>query len=486
MTGILIVLSVLPLACAVVSLLGYQRVTEIATIVVGISCLALCICLVPTVSRDPVEIAFLRTDAVSVIFLLGTTYLYAATAVYCLGYLRGEHDRPGFARYHRRFYVGVNLFAWAMVCAPLVNGLALLWVAIEITTVVSALLVALDDTDESAEAAWKYVLLASAGLGLSLLATILMYYAGSTVLGQSYDLSFPALLAVGHRLPTTAVQLSFVLAVVGYGTKVGFFPVHTWLPDAHSEAPTPVSALLSGSLLAVSFYAILRYYQVALTALGPEFPRRVLLVIGLLSLLLAALYILEQRNLKRLLAYSSVEHMGILAIGIGLGAPLAIAGVLLHVMAHAAAKGNAFFGAGVLVHKYRTKDITAIGSAAQTLPWTGPLFMLTILALSAMPPFGLFRSEFEIVAGGLAASNNIVTVALVVLVTVAFGGLSMATTRMAFEAGPGELPTRGEPSAWMVTPMVAGLLALVILGVHPPADLVALMNRGVTELGGGS
>lgn len=485
MAAILILLTVLPLASAIVSVLGPQRVTEVVTTVVGVTCLVLCVCLVPTVARHPQEIAFLRSDAVSLVFLLGTAYLYAATAAYCIGYLREERARPDFARYHRRFYVGVNLFAWAMLCAPLMNGLALLWVAIEITTVVSALLVALDDTDEAAEAAWKYVLLASAGLGLSLLATILMYYAGSTALGQSYDLSFPALLAVGHRLPTTVVQLSFVLAVLGYGTKVGLFPVHTWLPDAHSEAPTPVSALLSGSLLAVSFYAILRFYQVALAALGPDFPRRVLLVAGLLSLLLAALYILEQHNLKRLLAYSSVEHMGILAIGIGVGAPLAIAGVLLHVMAHAAAKGNAFFGAGVLVHKYQTKDMSAIRSAARVLPWTGPLFILTILALSAMPPFGLFRSEFEIVAGGLAASNNLVTVGLVVLVTVAFGGLSMATTRMTFEAGTGELPTRGEPSAWMITPMVAGLVVLVILGVHPPSDLVALMNQGVTELGGG-
>ena len=162
--------------------------------------------------------------------------------------------------------------------------------------------------------------------------------------------------------------MAFVLAVLGFGTKVGLFPVHTWLPDAHSEAPTPVSALLSGSLLAVSFYAILRYYQVALVALGPRFPRDVLLVFGVASLLLAALYLLDQRDYKRLLAYSSVEHMGILAIGVSFGAPIALAGVLLHVLAHAAAKGNAFMGSGVLLRKFGSKEIGSrprrIGPAA--------------------------------------------------------------------------------------------------------------------------
>ncbi len=164
------------------------------------------------------------------------------------------------------------------------------------------------------------------------------------------------------------MQLAFVLAVLGFGTKMGLFPVHTWLPDAHSEAPTPVSALLSGSLLAVSFYAILRYYQVAAGTLGPRFPRDVLLVFGVASLLLAALYLFGQRDIKRLLAYSSVEHMGILAIGVSFGAPVALAGVLLHVLAHAAAKGNAFMGAGVLVRKFGSKRIGRSAAAWTRCP----------------------------------------------------------------------------------------------------------------------
>ncbi|MGH3521364.1 MAG: proton-conducting transporter membrane subunit, partial [Mycobacterium sp.] len=246
----------------------------------------------------------------------------------------------------------------------------------------------------------------------------------------------------------------------------------------------------SGSLLAVSFYAVLRYYQIAGATLGSGFPRGVLLVFGMLSLLLAALYLIEQRNLKRLLAYSSVEHMGILAIGVSFGAPLAFAGVLLHVLAHAAAKGNAFFGAGVLVHAYHTKDLGRIRGAFDRLPWTAPLFLLAILALSALPPFGLFRSEFLIVAGGLGSAHFAPAAAMVTLVTLAFLGLSMATTRMLFvplapQDGPGAASApRGEPSVWMVVPMVVGVVALLVLGLHPPDALTALIARGAAELGG--
>ena len=495
MSTLLVLVVTLPLASIAVSALCPRRVAEAATIASGLLALGLAIALIPSVTtRDLTAIGMLRADALSLVFLLATAFLYATVAMYSVGYLAAEareadridgEEAELFARYTRRFYVGINTFAWSMLCAPLVDGLALLWIAVEITTVVSALLVALDRTEGATEAAWKYVLIASAGLGIGLLATVIMYYAGSQALGQSYDLSFDPLLNAAHSLPATPVRLSFVLAVVGFGTKVGLFPVHTWLPDAHAEAPTPVSALLSGSLLAVSFYAILRYYQVAVATLGPHFPQRVLLIFGVLSLLLAALYVLDQRDVKRLLAYSSIEHMGILAIGVSFGAPLAFAGVLLHVLAHAAAKGNAFMGAGVLVRKYGTKELALIRNGVSTLPWSGPLFLLAIFALSAMPPFGIFRSEFQIVAGGLADGRNTAAVILVVLVTLAFLGLTASTTRMLFQPGRAAVAAvRGEPSAWMVAPVLAGVAVLVLLGVAPPAHLVDLLARGAAELAG--
>jgi len=466
--------------------------------------------LVPEAAHGTLNyLSYLRVDAVSGVFLLATSFLYAAVAVYAAGYLKGRD-----ARYTRRFYLGFNIFAWAMLAAPVMGSLALLWIAVEITTVVSALLVAIEDTDGAAEASWKYVLIASAGLGLALLATIFAYYAGAQVLGVHSDLAIQPLLRAGPKLPATPVRLAFLLALLGYGTKVGLVPVHTWLPDAHSEAPTPVSALLSGALLSTSFYAILRFYQVAAASLGSGFPRDALLAFGVASLLLASLYVFGQRDVKRLLAYSSVEHMGILAIGVSFGAPIALAGVLLHVMAHAAAKGNAFMGAGVFTVKYGTKRISALRGGLDLLPWSGPLFLLAIFALSAIPPFGIFRSEFQIVAGGLGRGSYTAAAVLVVLVTIAFLGLATSATGMLLTRAPdaraapthpdavtidgthdgagavavlarrrpSRVLTRGEPSAWMVVPVLAGLAVLVLLGVHPPAELTELITRGAAQL----
>jgi hydrogenase-4 component F len=491
MEAVMLILLVLPLAAGVACATAPRPLARLApavTVASGVACFALVLALVPAAAHGDLNyLSYLRIDAVSAIFLLATGFLYAAVAVYSVGYVK--HHNP---TYKRRFYAGLNLFAWSMLAAPMMSSLALLWIAVEVTTIISALLVAIEDTDGAAEAAWKYVLIASAGLGLALLGTVFAYYAGSVVLGQHYDLALQPLLAHAAQLPHTPVRLAFLLALLGYGTKVGLFPVHTWLPDAHSEAPTPVSALLSGSLLAVSFYAILRFYQVAAANLGSGFPRDALLAFGVASLLLAALYVFGQRDIKRLLAYSSVEHMGILAIGVSFGAPIALAGVMLHVLAHAAAKGNAFMGAGVLRVKYRTKQIARMRGALDLLPWSGPLFLLAIFALSAMPPSGIFRSEFQIVAGGLASGNDAAAAVLVVLVTVAFFGLTTASTRILFTPAPRSLPgmnraaaaaDRGEPSAWMVVPAVAGIAVLFILGLHPPGELTDLISRAVAQLG---
>ena len=526
MIALVLTILILPLAVAVACLALPGRAAlwaaPVLTVIAGVASFALVLALIPSAAHHDLSYlsGYVRADAVSVIFLLATGFLYAAVSVYAVGYLKSHRD----ATYARRFYAGFNAFAWAMLAAPLMGSLALLWIAVEVTTIISALLVAIEDTDRAAEAAWKYVLVASAGLGLALLGTVFAYYAGAQVLGQHYDLAIQPLIQAGSRLPETPVRLAFLLAVLGYGTKVGLFPVHTWLPDAHSEAPTPVSALLSGSLLAVSFYAVLRFYQVAAASLGTGFPRDTLLAFGVASLLLASLYVFGQRDVKRLLAYSSVEHMGILAIGVSFGAPVALAGVLLHVLAHAAAKGNAFMGAGVFTVKYGTKRMPGMRDGMRLLPWSGPLFLLAVFALSAMPPFGIFRSEFQIVAGGLGSGSYAAAAVLVVLVTVAFFGLATAATSMLLspppdtatmaqgqQAPPGrtevdsggradgdaavavrvraqarQVLTRGEPSAWMVVPVLAGLAVLVLLGVHPPGDLTSLITRAAALLGGAS
>lgn len=546
MTLLLPVLAVVPLVTTLVCVVAPGRTLPWVTLVSGLVAMASTALLVPAAAEHVLSVGFLRVDALSEVFLLPTGFLYAGTAAYSIRHLRGEHGEAGGPtaepdRYQRMFYVGLNAFAWSMLCAPLADGLALLWIAIEITTVVSALLVALDNTEGATEAAWKYVLIASCGLGIGLLATIVMYYAGAQELGQSYDLAFEPLIAHAGQLPEAPVRLAFVLAVVGFGTKVGLFPVHTWLPDAHAEAPTPVSALLSGALLAVSFYAILRYYQVAHLTLGPVFVSGVLLVFGVASLALAALSLLEQTNLKRLLAYSSIEHMGIIAIGVGFGTRLALIGVLLHVLVHAAAKGCAFLGAGTVVHAFDTKGLSGFRDVMTRLPWTGPAFFAAVFALCGLPPFGLFRSEFLIVVGGFGVGHHVPAAILLVLVTVAFFGLTRATVQMMMPAtrpgrvahattgatapasasvsgGPGKGPrpslfddawtwvddgasaperpgtvpssasafqgVRERAGSWTVAPLLAALGILVWLGVHPPQALSDLLATAANLLQG--
>ncbi|MHB8295925.1 MAG: proton-conducting transporter transmembrane domain-containing protein [Acidimicrobiales bacterium] len=529
-TLLLVAVAALPLVAAATCLIPARRVGELASVIAGLAVCGITLALVPygVGHPRPAGGAFMAVDPLSSVFLLAVGLLYALSAMYSVGYLKAAaHGRGGdgqrgqdrqqrqdgqdgqdrqhghgggrpaarrrlLGSYAQRYYAGLNVFAWAMLVAVTVSDIALIWVAIEVTTVVSALLVAIDGTDAAAEAAWKYVLIASMGLGLSLLATILEYYAGTASLGPSYSPLLPVLLAHAHAFPKGVVRLAFLLAVVGFGTKMGLVPVHTWLPDAHSEAPTPVSAMLSGSLLAVSFYAILRYFQITELALGPSFPRRVLLVFGLASLVLAASYLLTQHNLKRLFAYSSVEHMGLLAIGASFSARLALVGVMLHVIAHAAAKAGAFFSAGSLVVKYKSKEMSQMRGALGLLPVSGGALVLSMLALSAMPPFGIFKSELYIVVGGMGSGGGAAVIGLVVLVTTAFLGLSWHVTQVVLAPatpGPappaglgGGQPARGEVSIWMVVPTLVALGVLVLLGIHLPAELSQVLRAAAAEI----
>jgi hydrogenase-4 component F len=488
MSSLLIVLLALPLLAAALSLVGTTRVAEAATVVSGVACGALVLSLVISVRNGGDQSAlggWLRLDPLGAVFLLATGLLYGAGSIFSVGYLRAGAHRSGFRAYARRYYVFLNLFGWTMLLVPLTSDFATLWVAIELTTIVSVLLVALDRTDAALEAAWKYVLIASVGLGIALLGVIVLYGAGADVLGAGYIPTFDRYLAAGHSLPKVPVEFAFLLAVVGFGTKVGFAPLHTWLPDAHSEAPSPVSALLSGALLAQAFYAILRFFQVTAATGGDEFPRKVLLIFGAISLVVAALFLLRQENYKRLLAYSTIEHMGVIALGIGFGTPLAMAGALFHVLNHAAAKGLAFFGSGSLLRRYDTKEIDGVRGAGQLLPLSGPMFLAAALALGGLPVFGIFRSEFQIVNGGFARPAYFWVALLIVLVNVAFFGVIVNTGRMVLTPAS-KTATRGETSWLMVGAMAICLIVVVGLGLHEPTGLVSLLHHAEASLGGSS
>jgi hydrogenase-4 component F len=413
--------------------------------------------------------------------MLATGLLYAIAAVFSIGYLGVDQAGAGFARFAKRYFAYLNLFGWTMLLVPMAADFGTLWVAVELTTIVSALLVAIDRTDAALEASWKYILIASSGLGIALLSIILLYATGTHVLGSEYIPRFTRFIHHASGLSREAVALAFVLAVVGFGTKAGLVPMHTWLPDAHSEAPAPVSAMLSGSLLSAALYAILRFFQVAVATGQRGFAEHVLIVFGVISLVLASFSVIRQRNYKRLLAYSSIEHMGIIAIGIGFGAPLAVAGALLHVVTHAAAKGLAFFGAGSLLRGYDTKEVDQITDAGRAMPFTGSMFLAAALALSGLPLSGVFRSEFEIVAGGFARSQDVGVALLLVFVNIAFFGIVWHAARMVLgerteAADPRPEAVARERSGWMIAGMAACLVVSVALGVHLPGDFSALLT----------
>ena len=483
-----------PVGAALLTLIDGWRLARVATLVAGIASLALAIWLALKVDHGRVLTTahgWLRLDPLGAVFLLGTGLLYAMAAVFSVGYLGVEQDRSGFGGFAKRYFALLNLFGAVMLLVPLAADFGVLWVAVELTTIVSALLVAIDRADAALEAAWKYVLIASSGLGIALLSIIVMYATGTHVFGSAYIPRFTRFVAHAQALSHDAVDLAFVLSVVGFGTKVGFVPTHTWLPDAHSEAPAPVSAMLSGSLLAAAFYAILRFFQVAVANGERGFAEHVLIVFGAISLIAASFFVLRQGNFKRLLAYSSIEHMGIIALGIGFGAPLAVAGALLHVITHASAKGLAFFGTGSLLRGYDTKEVEQVTDAGRRMPWTGPLFLAAVLALSGLPLSGVFRSEFEIVVGGFAKPQYVGVVLLLVFVNVAFFGIIWHTGSMVLgrpsatalaadgstisvEAVADEVA--GERSRWMIAGMLGCLFVVVALGVHLPGELTSLIG----------
>jgi hydrogenase-4 component F len=481
---LLVALFVLALAASAVSLATRAIVAEAVTVAAAVASLGLAIAVALSV-RDGSTLTiaghWLRIDALGAVFLLATGFLYAVGAVFSIGYLRADARRRDYPAFARRYFALFNLFGWTMLLVPLMNDYATLWIAVELTTIVSVLLVALDRTEAALEAAWKYIVIASVGLGLALLGIVFLYAAGTGKLGNAYLPRFATLLRAAPALPSVPVKLAFLLATLGFGTKAGFVPMHTWLPDAHSEAPSSISAMLSGALLVNAFYAVLRFFQVTSATSGSGFPRHVLLVFGVVSLALASLYVLRQESYKRLLAYSSIEHMGVIALGIGFGAPIAVAGALLHVLNHAATKSLAFFGAGSILRRYDTKRIEGVRGAATILPASGPMFLVAALALSGLPVSGIFRSEFQIVSGGFARPAYVWVALLIVLVNVAFLGIVWHAARMVLtpaDAGA----ARGETSWWMVGAMAACLVVVVALGLHLPGTLSQLLHSASTLL----
>jgi hydrogenase-4 component F len=424
-------------------------------------------------------------DGLSGVFLVAVAFVYAVVAIYSAGYML---PGIGHVRLRRVYWPLLNLFGLALLATPMVANLGVLWVAVELTTVVSALLVTSEGSDQALEAGWKYIVIGSAGLALGLLGIVLIYAAGVPRLGDHYTPTYAILVGVGPHLNRALVHAGFAFVLVGFGTKVGLVPMHAWLPDAHSEGPSPISAMLSGALLAGALYAILRLGAIAQLAVGATYVHVLLLVFGAMSLVLAAFFALRQTNYKRLLAYSSIEHMGIVSLGVGIGGPIAAYGAFLHVLVHAAGKTLAFFGAGELLSRFETREVDRVRGVIRLAPFTGVMVLLGALAITGVPPFGIFRSELLIVTGGFSHSSFALAGLLVLFANVAFVGLYQTFHRMILSPSetPNDQPARvsRKEQPLMAFAMLASLAVLLVLGLWVPGPLDQLLHSAARVIGG--
>jgi hydrogenase-4 component F len=400
--------------------------------------------------------------------ILCTAIVYFLASIYAVGYMRllNEDERLF------RFYALFAGFGLTTLVAPLMNNIGLYWIAIELTTLVSTFLVAFERAAESLEAAWKYIMIVSAGISLALLGTVLFYWAGSFVLGPRYQMTWAALAGSAPQMNPALMILAFLMVLVGYGTKVGLAPMHTWLPDAHSESPAPVSAMLSGALLNTAMIGVVRFLGITRAAGLGALPQIMLVAFGTLSLLIGALFIVRQQGIKRLMAYSSVEHMGVVALGFGFGGPLGVAGALYHMLNHALNKSLMFFGAGNMMRAYGTKEIEEITGVRRFFPTAGALWLAGAVAITGAPPFGLFLSEFTIMRAGLKPSFSWAVYVMAALLIVIFIGFLNHFRSMYYSpAAAGAAPPSGRVSAWCVVPMWLALAPLLVLGLWWPAGV---------------
>jgi hydrogenase-4 component F len=410
---------------------------------------------------------YVVVDRLGAWVVLCTAIVYLLASIHSIGYLRLIDDGRRLPTYYALF-AG---FGFTTLIAPLMNNVGMYWIAIELTTLVSTFLVAFERAAESIEAAWKYIVVVSAGISLALLGTILFYWAGTFVFGPTYNMTWGALAGAGPQMNAVLVTLAFLLVLVGYGTKVGLAPMHSWLPDAHSEAPAPVSAMLSGALLNTAMVGIARFLGIARAAELGVLPQAALVVFGALSLFVGTFFIVRQRGIKRLMAYSSVEHMGVVALGFGFGGALGVAGALYHMLNHSLNKSLMFFGAGNVMRAYGTKDIAGIGRVGSYFPATGALWLAGAVAITGAPPFGLFLSEFTIMRAGMTASFAwavYLMAALLIVIFVAFIGHFRSMYYGPQEEGGGE---PAPVSAWCAAPMWMALAPLLILGLWWPAGV---------------
>jgi hydrogenase-4 component F len=466
--------------------LGFRNprvATRAALLIGGLEISSLVVIVWQAHERGALQVGrYLRVDGLSSFFLINIAFISGLVLVYASGYL--HHTGEGRFSSPRWFYALVFLFLFTMISVCISANLGLLWIMMEGTTLASALLVGFYNTEGAVEAGWKYLMVCTVGIAFALFGTIVLYLAAVKAgMNPAAALDWVSLMdavpPVG--LDPHLVKLAFVFVIVGYGTKIGFVPMHSWLPDAHAEAPTPISALLSAVLLNCAMYAVMRYDAIVSRTTGSGFPHTLLLTFGLLSMVVAGLLILVQSNLKRLMAYSSVEHMGIIAIGLGLGGPLGLFGALLHTFNHSVAKSLLFFSAGNVRHNFGTLRMDSISGMTRTMPQTSAALVVGSLAIVGMPPFGLFISEFAILSEAFAQARFLVVGLFLVMVSVVFSGFAYHLLRLLC-GEPKIAPANGKllPSEYSVMG-IAGV-CLLFFGARIPHIFTIILQEAMAVL----
>ncbi|HEY6003511.1 MAG TPA: hydrogenase 4 subunit F [Anaeromyxobacter sp.] len=462
-----------PLAVGLAMLLVRGRRLLAALDVLGsLAVLALTLAVARAVARHGAVTALgvFRADDVAVIFLLLVGLLAVAVAVATVGWMRHEVARGEMRPERLRFYFAlVHGFIATMLVTVLADNLGILWIAMEGTTITSALLVGFHGDKLGLEAAWKYIIVTTIGISFGLFGTVLVYGAAAHAQGGvlAGAMNWSSIAAVAHRLDPGIIRIGFIFVLVGYGTKAGLAPLHMWLPDAHSQAPTPVSALLSGALIKCALFGIIRFHTIARDACGPEFSHGLLLLFGIVSVVVATPFIIVQHDLKRLLGYHSVEHVGIIALGLGFGGRIGTYGALLHVVNHGVTKALAFLVAGDAIGRYGTRDMRLMKGFLGIAPAAGTLLLMGAFSLAGTPPFSIFVSELLVVRAGIAAGSYVAVAVFLAMVVVIFAGLIHHVGQMAFGvAAPGA--ERGREAATPILAMVLLAAVMVLFGTWIP------------------
>ncbi|MFI5101839.1 MAG: hydrogenase 4 subunit F [Terriglobales bacterium] len=498
---ILLGLLIVPLAAGPLAFfLRRRRVMELVNLAAFAILLGLAAGLVAQVLRSgPVSLwdGFFYADALSALVVLLSAFVSLVCSIYAVGYFRHE-EKSGVLQEAeevggrlavdklREYYALMPLLVFAMMLVALANNLGILWVAVEGTTLASVFLVMFYGRETSLEAAWKYAIIGSVGLSLALFGTILTYYSAYGALGTDAlaGLNWSVLAKNAAQFDKPTMRLAFILILLGYGTKAGIAPMHTWKPEAYSEAPIPGAAMLATGVLNCALYALVRFYILTSKCLGPHFGSQLLILFGLLSMGVAVPFILVQKNFRRLLAYSSIDHSGIMVLALGFGGPLGILGMLLHMTFHSVTKPLLFFCAGN-VQQHLNTDLfrKAKGGLLHSMPLTGAAFLMVTLAVTGSPPFSLFQSEFTVLRAGFARDHFVLAIFFVSFLVLIFSGFLVHIAGLVLGEDPGLPPA--DMGRWKKYSVIGLAVVVVVMGFWIPAPLFRLIQGAVSIVVGG-